>query len=114
MIKRVALFVSCLIDQCYPQVGFDTVRVLERVGLDVVVPPNQTCCGQPAWNSGYHDEATRVLEATRRCLDSFSVDAVVVPSGSCAAMMRISSTELMEHPFGLFEKTYELSELLAD
>ena len=113
MIRRVALFVSCLVDQFYPQVGFDTVRVLERAGLEVIVPPDQTCCGQPAWNSGYHDEARGVLEAAGRCLASADVDAVVVPSGSCAAMMRVSSAELTDSPPAVFQRTYELSELLV-
>ena len=113
MIRRVALFVSCLIDQFYPQVGFDTVRVLERAGLEVIVPPDQTCCGQPAWNCGYHDEARSVLEAAGRCLASAEVDAVVVPSGSCAAMMRVFSSELTDSPPDVFQRTYELSELLV-
>ncbi len=113
VIRRVGLFVSCLIDQFYPRVGFDTVRVLERAGLEVVVPPNQTCCGQPAFNSGYHDEARPVLEATSRCLEEADVDAIVVPSGSCTAMMRVFSRELIGDRADFFGRTFELSQFLV-
>ncbi len=113
MIQRVGLFVSCLIDQFYPRVGFDTVRVLRKAGLDVVVPPDQTCCGQPAFNSGYHDQARPVLEATLRCLEQADVDAIVVPSGSCAAMMRVFSRELIGERADFFDRTFELSEFLV-
>ena len=86
--QNASLFVTCVVDQFYPEVGESTVRVLQRLGVDVEFNPAQTCCGQPAFNSGYHDQARPVLEATVRCLEQADVDAIVVPSGSCAAMMR--------------------------
>ena len=83
---RVALFVSCLVDQVWPEVGRATVDVLERAGCEVEFDPRQTCCSQPAFNSGYRGEARKVagqfLEVFR------DAEAIVVPSGSCTAMIR--------------------------
>ncbi len=83
---RVALFATCLVDQLRPQVGLATVRVLEKAGVEVDFDPRQTCCSQPAFNSGYRDEARSVA---RHFLDVFGqADAIVSPSGSCTAMVR--------------------------
>ncbi|HEX6989531.1 MAG TPA: (Fe-S)-binding protein [Bacillota bacterium] len=87
---KVDLFVTCLCDLFYPEVGEAVVRVLRRLGCEVRFPPEQTCCGQPAFNSGYEEEARAVA---RRLIEAFSAgeDAgvpVVAPSGSCAAMVR--------------------------
>jgi L-lactate dehydrogenase complex protein LldE len=80
---RVALFVTCLVDLVRPQVGFATVKLLEDAGCAVDVPEAQTCCGQPAWNSG--DRAT-AKDLARRTIEAFeSYDYIVVPSGSCGA-----------------------------
>jgi L-lactate dehydrogenase complex protein LldE len=86
----VALFVTCMVDMLYPQVGISTVRLLERYGVEVVFPEEQTCCGQPAFNAGFRSEA-RIL--ARRFLDIFAplvesgeVEAIVAPSGSCVTM----------------------------
>jgi L-lactate dehydrogenase complex protein LldE len=80
------LFATCLIDQFSPQAGLDTVCLLEREGITIHLPEGQTCCGQPAYTSGYPDEARVVA---RRQLELFpEAWPVVVPSGSCAAMMR--------------------------
>ena len=88
--RRVVLFVTCMVDMLYPEVGMATVELLERQGIEVVFPSEQTCCGQPAFNAGYRDEAR---ELARRFVDVFEplvrsgkVDAVVTPSGSCVAM----------------------------
>src|SRR5688500_16349622 len=88
--QRVALFVTCMVDMIYPEVGIATVELLERHGVAVVFPLEQTCCGQPAFNAGFRGEA-RVL--ARRFLDIFEplvrngqVDAIVAPSGSCTTM----------------------------
>lgn len=82
---RVSLFVTCLVDQLRPEVGLAAVRLLEQAGCEVHFDPAQTCCGQPAFNSGYRDEARRV---GRGLLEVFQGDEpVVVPSGSCAAML---------------------------
>lgn len=83
---RVALFVPCYVDMIYPEVGVSTVRILRRLGVEVVYPKGQTCCGQPAFNSGFFEEARGVA---RHFLDVFErdrTDHIVCPSGSCATM----------------------------
>ena len=67
-----------------------TARVLQRAGHEVVFPEGQTCCGQPAFNSGYRDEAAQVLRTTLRALAAADVDAYVVPAGSCTTLIRTS------------------------
>ncbi len=82
---RVALFVTCLVDLYRPSVGFAALKLLEAAGCEVVVPDSQTCCGQPAYNSG--DRAT-ATELARAMVDDFlRFDYVVAPSGSCAGMI---------------------------
>lgn len=89
---RVALFITCLGDQFFPQVGECVVQVLRRLGVEVTFNPAQTCCGQPAFNTGYRPEARRVAA---RVLDQFEdADYVVAPSGSCTSMVRIFYPEL--------------------
>lgn len=89
---RVALFITCLGDQFFPQVGECAVRVLRRLGVEVTFNPAQTCCGQPAFNTGFRDEARAVAS---RVLDLFDdADYVVAPSGSCTSMMRVFYPEL--------------------
>lgn len=84
--KKVSLFVTCMVDLLYPQTGFSVVRVLEHLGCEVDFPPNQTCCGQPAFNSGYRDDARSV---GRSFLEAFAeAEVIVAPSGSCTAMVR--------------------------
>jgi L-lactate dehydrogenase complex protein LldE len=85
---RVALFVTCLVDQLRPAVGVATVRVLRRAGCTVLYDERLTCCGQPAFNTGYRAEARRVARHTLEVLESQRADAIVLPSGSCAAMVR--------------------------
>jgi L-lactate dehydrogenase complex protein LldE len=81
---KVSLFLTCLVDQCYPEAGLAAVRVLERLGCEVSVPPEQTCCGQPAFNSGYWAEARRIARCT---LDAFEdAENVVCLAGSCSGM----------------------------
>jgi L-lactate dehydrogenase complex protein LldE len=85
-IDNVYFFSTCLIDLFYPQAGLAGMRLLQREGLKVIFPKDQTCCGQPAYNAGYRDEARRVAAAQ---LDLFTQDyPIVIPSGSCAGMMR--------------------------
>ena len=85
MAERVSLFVTCMVDQLFPQVGMAMVEVLERLGYQVDFPENQTCCGQPAFNSGYHDEARTVA---RHFLKTFEhSERIIVPSGSCTSMI---------------------------
>src|SRR5512139_4314303 len=85
-ITRVQLFVTCLVDHFYPNVGLATAKVLERLGLKVEVPDGLTCCGQPAFNGGFRDEARRMARHTVDVL-SRSDAPVVIPSGSCADMV---------------------------
>ena len=92
--KRVSLFVTCMVDQLFPKVGMAMAQVLERLGYQLDFPENQTCCGQPAFNSGYRAEARIVA---RHFLDTFeSCESVVVPSGSCTAMVTHHFAELFE------------------
>jgi L-lactate dehydrogenase complex protein LldE len=116
--SRVALFVTCLVDLLYPEVAEATAAILERVGLAVDFPRAQTCCGQPPYNSGYQRDARRMAGST---LDAFAdAETVVTPSGSCAAMIRVSYPHLFsgtpdeERARALAGKTYELSEYLVD
>ena len=86
------LFVTCIIDQLFPEVGVSAVRVLRRMGVTVGFPEGQTCCGQAVYNSGYTREAR---ELALRTLDEFEgSDYVVVPSGSCSAMIRVFYLDL--------------------
>ena len=86
---RAALFITCLCDLFFPDVGESTVRLLRRLGVEVTFPAGQTCCGQPAYNTGYTAEARDVA---RNLIEVFEREApdlpVVTPSGSCAAMIR--------------------------
>jgi len=85
MPKRVALFVTCIVDQLFPKVGMAMAEVLERLGYQVDFPEDQTCCGQPAFNTGYRPEARQVA---RHFLKVFrDAEYIVVPSGSCTSMI---------------------------
>jgi L-lactate dehydrogenase complex protein LldE len=84
--RRAQLFPTCLIDEFYPEVGEAVVEILERSGYRVEVPLDAICCGQPAFNSGFHDEARRVIRHTLGIL-SQAEGSIVIPSGSCTAMM---------------------------
>jgi L-lactate dehydrogenase complex protein LldE len=115
---NVSLMVTCLGDALFPQVGVATVRLLRRLGVGVDFPAAQTCCGQPHFNSGYHDEA-RLL--ARHTIETFARSPLVVaPSGSCAAMVKKEYLELFHGDPGwrpraedLARRTYELSEFLV-
>jgi L-lactate dehydrogenase complex protein LldE len=117
---RCQLFVTCLVDRFCPEVGDATVAVLERLGLEVVVPVDQTCCGQPAFNGGYREEAAAMARHTIDVLSASPVP-VVVPSGSCADMIVHHYPELFEGDpvYGpkaqaLAARTFELSQFLVD
>ena len=116
---RVGLFVTCLVDMFRPSVGFAAVKLLEAAGCTVEAPRAQSCCGQPAYNSGdQHD--TRTLAA--QVIATFEpYDYLVVPSGSCAAMIRehypallADNPELAARAEALAAKTYELVSFLTD
>jgi L-lactate dehydrogenase complex protein LldE len=109
---RLALFATCLGDTLEPRVPRATVEVLERLGLAVVFPPEQTCCGQLHWNAGYPDEARLLAERYMRVFDGF--DAVVSPSGSCVAHVREQMPALAPAGADVAARTWELSQLLVD
>ena len=96
MLPRVALFIPCFVDQVCPQVGVDMARVLRRIGCQVEFPEEQTCCGQPAFNSGYWEESRVVAERFLRVFDK--AECVVGPSGSCTAMVRKFYPKLLNDP----------------
>lgn len=116
---RVGLFVTCLVDLMRPSVGFAALRLLESAGCEVVVPAAQTCCGQPAFNAGDRG-AARAL--ARKLIDEFAgLDHVVLPSGSCAGMIRSHYAALFHGDAegaraaaDLAARTRELSEFLTE
>jgi L-lactate dehydrogenase complex protein LldE len=116
---RVALFVTCLVDLFRPAVGFAAVQLLEDAGCTVAVPRAQTCCGQPAYNQGDRADA---VDLARRTIDALQgYDYVVVPSGSCAGMLKQHYPELVpegsydgERARELAGRTYELVSFLTD
>ncbi len=118
---RVALFITCFNDTLFPETGRATVEVLERVGVEVDFPAEQTCCGQMHFNTGYQREA---IPLVRRFVEVFSsYDAVVAPSGSCVGMVRelypmaanlAQDPRLAEQVEGLAPKVFELSEFLVN
>lgn len=116
---RVGLLVTCLVDLYRPNIGFASISLLEQAGCEVVVPESQTCCGQPAYNSG-DQSSTRKL--ARAIIDAFEgVDYVVAPSGSCAGMLKHHYPELFESDpawlakaNNLADRTYELTTFLTD
>ena len=115
----VGLFVTCLVDTMRPSVGFAAVKLLERAGCDVIVPAAQTCCGQPAFNSG---DSSDTKPIARQVIAAFAdVDYVVVPSGSCAGTIKVHYPELFaDEPRmadavkRLAERTWELTSFLED
>jgi L-lactate dehydrogenase complex protein LldE len=131
--ERVALFATCLGDRFFAEACTDTVRVLRHFGVEVDVPPGQTCCGQPAYNIGQRAQAARMARHTSSTFAT--ADYVVLPSGSCAGMirgfyaglLRVDDVPIVGHgsamaapvpdesreTLSLPERTYELSEFLV-
>ena len=115
---RVGLFVTCLVDLVRPQIGFAAVKLLEAAGCEVTVQPTQTCCGQPAWNSGADAQARAIA---RQVVDAFEgFDYVVAPSGSCAGMIKRHYPEVLKDDAeylpkarALAGKTHELMSFLV-
>jgi L-lactate dehydrogenase complex protein LldE len=116
--KRVSLFVTCMVDQLFPKVGLAMADVLERLGYVVDFPEEQTCCGQPAFNSGYRAEARKVA---RHFLDTFEKsETIVVPSGSCTSMvvhhfaeLFQKDTEALARVHALEKRVFEFSTFLT-
>lgn len=116
--ERVALCVTCLVDQIMPEIGVASVRLLRRAGVAVAFPEQQTCCGQPFFNSGFEPEAIRLAKRTIATFEPY--EAVVIPSGSCTAMIRVEYPHLLHgepdwhhRALKLAEKTFELSQYLG-
>jgi L-lactate dehydrogenase complex protein LldE len=114
---KASLMITCLGDMFFPEVGVAMVTLLRRLGVTVDFPDGQTCCGMPLFNSGYHDDAKIVAERTVRLFAGAL--HVVVPSGSCAWMVKAEYPGLLKHDpalhaqaIALANKTYELSQFL--
>lgn len=111
---RIALFATCLGDRLFPDACLDAVRLLRGLGVEVDVPGEQSCCGQPALNAGYAREARLMARRTVAALRE--ADYVVLPSGSCAGMLRIHYPRLLPGDAGartVASRTYELSEFIV-
>lgn len=115
----VQLFVTCLVDGFFPNVGVATVKVLERAGLTVEFPFDQTCCGQPAFNAGYTDQSRQMAGHTVGVLDA-TEGPIVVPSGSCAAMLvhnapdLLRGTDMEDASVRVSARVRELTQFLVD
>jgi L-lactate dehydrogenase complex protein LldE len=117
--QKVTLFIQCIIDGIFPEVGYAVVRIFEKLGIEVECPADQTCCGQPAFNSGYRNEAKRAAE---HFISVFGdAEVIVCPSGSCVNMVRNHYPELFRDDVKMLERakdigirTFELTEYLVD
>ena len=116
---KVGLFVTCLVDLMRPSIGFASLKLLESAGFEVTVPANQTCCGQPGYNSG--DRKAAQALAIKMLREFAGCDYVVVPSGSCGGMIRAHYPELLaEFPEltrdveAIARRTYELTDFLVN
>lgn len=116
--SRVYYFATCLIDLLYPRAGLAGMQLLRRAGVDVRFPQRQTCCGQPAFNSGFRGDALAVARAQLACFPAD--DPIVVPSGSCAGMITRHWEELFDgqpdaaKARAVADRTYELTQFLVD
>lgn len=118
---RVGLFATCLVDLVRPRVGLAAVSLLEEAGCEVIVPRGQTCCGQPAYNAGARNGAVALARQTVQAFRDANVDYVIVPSGSCAAVLRRHYPDLLADDPDMAPcarqfsgKVYELTTFLAD
>ncbi|MDI6749909.1 MAG: (Fe-S)-binding protein [Rhodocyclaceae bacterium] len=116
---KVALFVTCLVDLMRPRIGFAAIELLEAAGCEVVVPPSQTCCGQPAWNSG--DRAAAAKLAKKVIAEFEAYEAIVAPSGSCADHIRseypvilADEPEWQARAVALGSRVHELTDFLVN
>ena len=115
----VGLFVTCLVDLFRPSIGFAAIKLLQDAGAAVEVPESQTCCGQPAYNSGDRADAKAIAKAVIESFERF--DYVVAPSGSCAGMLKLHYPTLLaddpafaERARALGEKSFELTSFLVE
>lgn len=116
---KVSLFVTCLVDQLWSSVGTSSVAVLRRAGCEVEFDDRQTCCGQPAFNTGYRNEARRVAKRFIEVFEQSTADAIVSPSGSCTAMVHhfpelfSDEAEWRRRAEAIAGRTHELSSFLV-
>ena len=116
---KVSLFVTCLVDQLWSSIGTSSVAVLRRAGCEVEFDDRQTCCGQPAFNTGYRNEARQVAKRFVEVFEDSKADAIVRPSGSCTAMVHhfpelfSEEREWRERAQAIASRTYELSSFLV-
>jgi L-lactate dehydrogenase complex protein LldE len=116
---KVSLFVTCLVDQLWSSVGTSTVEILRRVGCEVEFDDRQTCCGQPAFNTGYREEARMVAERFITIFEESKSDAIVSPSGSCTAMVHHfpelfhDNDDWRKRAVSVADRTHELSSFLV-
>jgi L-lactate dehydrogenase complex protein LldE len=117
---RVSLFITCLVDQLWPAVGMSAVEVLRRAGCEVVFDERQTCCGQPAFNTGYRSEARRLAQRFIEIFEETGSDAIVSPSGSCTAMVHHfhelfpDNERWRRRAESVAKRTHEFSSFLVD
>lgn len=115
---KIALFVTCLVDQLWPSVAVSAVEVLRRAGCEVEFDERQTCCGQPAFNTGYRNEARQLAEAFVRVFEQSKADFIVSPSGSCTAMVHhfkelFDDEEWRKRASAVAGRAYEMSAFLV-
>ncbi len=117
---KVSLFITCLVDQLCPNVGVAAVKVLRRAGCEVVFDERQTCCGQPAFNTGYRKEARKFAERFIEIFEECDAEFIVSPSGSCTAMVKHfhelfpDDHDWRERCEKIAEKTFEFSSFLVN
>ena len=111
---RVALFIPCFVDTIYPRVGVATLKILQKLGYEVLYPKNQTCCGQPLFNSGFTKEAKEL--ADKFYSDFKDYDYIVAPSASCISMVKVHYKDLLDsEKFSeISSKSFEICEFLHD
>jgi len=112
--KKIALFIPCFVDTVYPRVGVATLKILKNLGFEVVYPKNQTCCGQPFYNSGFKAEAKKLA---KKFYDEFSeYEYIVAPSASCISMVKVHYKELLSESefLEIRKKSFEICEFLHD
>ena len=115
---KVSLFVTCLVDQLWTSIGVSSVEVLRRVGCEVEFDRRQTCCAQPAFNTGYLQEAREVAQRFIKCYEESDAEAIVLPSGSCTAMVHhyrqlfADDPEWLPRARAIAARTHELSSFL--
>lgn len=115
---KIQLFIPCFVDQLYPQSAWNMVKILEKLGCEVSYNPSQTCCGQPAFNAGFHNDCKSV--ASKFLSDFKGEEAIVTPSASCAGFVRNYFPKLFDNSSvhnevkALQKRTYEFSEFLTE